>query len=167
MALVALAVGGLAFLGVRHLRSGGARITSAAQGRVDHRGDDRTAGHDGQQFCRTWQATDMAGAATWQIGRLDRRDGLVTGPTPPRTRRCARAPVTSPVSGSLRMFGAGDRIGVRGRSVMVAVAVVFVALLIGGTALIVTLEASIEQTAEANARGPRRPRWSRCSARRA
>ena len=51
----------------------------------------------------------------------------------------------------LRLFGAGDRIGVRGRSVMVAVAVVLVALLIGGTALILTLEASIEQTAEANA----------------
>lgn len=51
-----------------------------------------------------------------------------------------------------RLLGIGNRIGVRGRSVAVAVAVVFVALLIGGTALIKTLEADVEQTTEATAR---------------
>jgi signal transduction histidine kinase len=60
---------------------------------------------------------------------------------------------TATLSGErfLRVFGVGDRIGVRGRSVLVAVAVVLVALLIGGTALIFTLEAGVEQTAQANA----------------
>ena len=51
-----------------------------------------------------------------------------------------------------RLLGSGTRIGVRGRSVAVAVAVVFVALLLGGTALILTLEADVEQTTEATAR---------------
>ena len=51
-----------------------------------------------------------------------------------------------------RFLGSGNRIGVRGRSVAVAVVVVFVALLIGGTALIMTLEADVEQTTEATAR---------------
>lgn len=75
----------------------------------------------------------------------------MTGPTRPGPDVAPRAPVTLAGERLTRLFGTGDRIGVRGRSVMVAVAVVLVALLIGGTALILTLEASIEQTAEANA----------------
>jgi len=50
-----------------------------------------------------------------------------------------------------RLVDTSARIGVRGRSVVVAVAVVFVALLVGGAALMVTLEKDVQKTAEATA----------------
>ena len=50
-----------------------------------------------------------------------------------------------------RLADLGDRIGVRVRSVLVAVVVVCVALLIGEAALVWMLQSNLEQTAEANA----------------
>jgi len=47
----------------------------------------------------------------------------------------------------------GPQLGVRGRSVLVAVAVVLVALLVGGSGLIWALQTDLEQAAEATARG--------------
>ncbi|MGI3786176.1 MAG: sensor histidine kinase [Janthinobacterium lividum] len=46
----------------------------------------------------------------------------------------------------------GARIGVRGRSVLVAVVVVVVAMLVGGTGLVLVLESSLEQSVEATGR---------------
>jgi signal transduction histidine kinase len=46
----------------------------------------------------------------------------------------------------------GSRIGVRGRSVLVAVVVVVVAMLVGGTGLVFALQASLEQAVEATGR---------------
>ena len=46
----------------------------------------------------------------------------------------------------------GARIGVRGRSVLVAVVVVVVAMLVGGTGLVLVLEQSLEQSVEATGR---------------
>lgn len=51
-----------------------------------------------------------------------------------------------------RVRGSGQRIGVRASSVLVAVVVVFAALLVGGAGLLYTLENDLEQTATANAR---------------
>ncbi|GAA3690087.1 ATP-binding protein [Microlunatus aurantiacus] len=51
-----------------------------------------------------------------------------------------------------RLLRSGQRIGVRARSVLVAVVVVFAALLVGGAGLLYTLENDLEQTATANAR---------------
>lgn len=55
-------------------------------------------------------------------------------------------------SGARRLFASGRRLGVRARSVLVAVAVVLVALIIGISGLLVTLVSGVEQTAAANAR---------------
>jgi signal transduction histidine kinase len=46
----------------------------------------------------------------------------------------------------------GSRVGVRGRSVLAAVVVVVVAMLIGGTGLVLVLESSLEQSVEATGR---------------
>jgi signal transduction histidine kinase len=46
----------------------------------------------------------------------------------------------------------GSRVGVRGRSVLAAVVVVVVAMLVGGTGLVLVLESSLEQSVEATGR---------------
>jgi signal transduction histidine kinase len=46
----------------------------------------------------------------------------------------------------------GSRVGVRGRSVIVAVVVVVVAMLVGGTGLLLVLQSSLEQAVEATGR---------------
>jgi signal transduction histidine kinase len=46
----------------------------------------------------------------------------------------------------------GSRVGVRARSVLVAVVVVVVAMLVGGTGLVLVLESSLEQSVEATGR---------------
>ena len=48
--------------------------------------------------------------------------------------------------------GWGERLGVRARSVLVAVAVVVVAMLVGGTGLVYALQSSLEQAVDATAR---------------
>ncbi len=76
-------------------------------------------------------------------------DARVRGPRPPRpgdpghgTRR----------SGRRLVVRWGSRIGVRARSVLVAVVVVVVALLVGGSGLVFALQASLEQSVEATGR---------------
>ena len=59
---------------------------------------------------------------------------------------CARPP-----AGSL-VHRWGSRIGVRARSVLVAVVVVVIAMLVGGTGLVFALQASLEQSVEATGR---------------
>ena len=51
-----------------------------------------------------------------------------------------------------RVVGWGERLGVRARSVLVAVAVVVVAMLVGGTGLVYALESSLERAVDATAR---------------
>ena len=76
----------------------------------------------------------------------------MTSPTDRRPAVPTGGVTTSPRSLWQRLSRTGQRIGVRARSVIVAVVVVFAALVVGGAVLLYTLENDLEQTATANAR---------------
>ncbi len=63
-----------------------------------------------------------------------------------------RRPAGLPLGSVGRFPGWGSHLGVRARSVLVAVVVVAVAMLVGGTGLVLALQSSLEQSVEATGR---------------